>query len=316
MRFDGKLIHQIMNEERGASLRLLYQLKLAIEKADIGGIDASKKTMTGLTHNLLNRKLEETLNLKTTLPMTSKLSTVNGAKKLAPIEKGMLPFEHRKMLLEQKAFDDQRREEELVMSLYMDAREEERRKMEENKEFMADWLKEGKKNWRVNQQKRTDAIARVKYFEDREVKMYKDKLQKELDEATRELMGRALGFADVPSELMGGVDEFERNLQKLGIEKNTNIEDAIKRMEEKKGIPPGQIQNFSYAATMNKIKEKKNMQDFAAKERDRRRRKMVVDQAKTQSELDRKKNEQIMIEKLLKQQEEEQKLAYLEVRQR
>jgi hypothetical protein len=52
-------------------------------------------------------------------------------------------------------------------------------------------------------------------------------------------------------------------------------------MEEKKGIPPGQIQNFSYAATMNKIKEKKNVQDFAAKERDRRRRKMVVDQAKT-----------------------------------
>ena len=32
---------------------------------------------------------------------------------------------------------------------------------------------------------------------------------------------------------------------------------------------------------MNKIKEKKGMQDFAAKERDRRRRKMVVDQAKT-----------------------------------
>lgn len=280
-----------MNEERGASLRLLYQLKLAIEKADIGGIDASKKTMTGLNQGILNRKLEETLNLKSSLPLTSKLSTVNGAKKLAPIEKSMLPYEHRKMLLEQKAFDDQRKEEQLVMSLYMETREEERRKMEENKEFMTDWLKEGHKNWRTNQKKRADAIARVKYFEDREVKAYKDKLQNELDEATR--------------ELMGGVDEFERNLQKLGIEKNTNIEDAIKRMEEKKGIPPGQIQNFSYAATMNKIKEKKNMQDFAAKERDRRRRKMVVDQTKTQSELDRKKNEEVMIEKLLKQQEEE-----------
>ena len=29
VRFDGKLIHQIMEEERGASLRLLYQIKLA-----------------------------------------------------------------------------------------------------------------------------------------------------------------------------------------------------------------------------------------------------------------------------------------------
>jgi adenylate kinase family enzyme len=32
---------------------------------------------------------------------------------------------------------------------------------------------------------------------------------------------------------------------------------------------------------MNKIKEKKNMLDFAVKERDRRRRKMMVDQQKT-----------------------------------
>ena len=68
---------------------------------------------------------------------------------------------------------------------------------------------------------------------------------KELDEATR--------------EMSGGIDDFEKNLQKLGIEKNTNIEEAKKRMEEKKGIPPGQIQNFSYAATMNKIKENKNL---------------------------------------------------------
>ena len=32
VKFDAKLIHQIMSEERGASLRLLYQMKLAIEK--------------------------------------------------------------------------------------------------------------------------------------------------------------------------------------------------------------------------------------------------------------------------------------------
>ena len=30
VRFDAKLTHNIMQEERGAALRLLYQLKLAI----------------------------------------------------------------------------------------------------------------------------------------------------------------------------------------------------------------------------------------------------------------------------------------------
>jgi hypothetical protein len=97
--------------------------------------------------------------------------------------------------------------------------------------------------------------------------LYKQKLNRELTHAT--------------SELQGGVSEFEKNLQKLGIEQNINMDDAIKRMEEKKGIPPGQIQNFSYAATMNKIKETKKNADFAGKERERRRRKLMVDQATT-----------------------------------
>jgi hypothetical protein len=80
----------------------------------------------------------------------------------------------------------------------MDTRNESLRKMDENREFMSDWMAEGKKNWSINQKKRAEAIARVKYFEDREVKAYKDKLNKELDEATK--------------ELIGGVNEFESNL--------------------------------------------------------------------------------------------------------
>lgn len=111
------------------------------------------------------------------------------------------------------------------MSLYMETRENSKNLMDENRDFMKQWLAEGKKNWQINQTKRSDAIAREKYFEDKEVAAYKSRLMKELDHATR--------------EVMGGVDEFEKNLQKLGIEKNTNIEEAIKKMEEKKGVPPG-----------------------------------------------------------------------------
>ena len=65
------------------------------------------------------------------------------------------------------------------------------------------------------------------------------------------------------------------------------MEDAMRRMEEKQGIPPGQIQNFSFPATMNKIKETKKQSDFAGKERERRRRKLAVDQANTQERLDK-----------------------------
>ncbi len=68
-------------------------------------------------------------------------------------------------------------------------------------------------------------IERQQYFEDKEVTAYKNKLNRILDEATR--------------DMSGGIDEFEQNLQKLGIEQNISMADALKKMEEKKGVPPG-----------------------------------------------------------------------------
>ena len=98
-------------------------------------------------------------------------------------------------------------------------------KLRENQDFMREWEEEGQANWRQNQSTRKANIAKQKYFEDREVNIYKNKLNNELVGAT--------------SEMKGGFSEFEKNLQKLGIEQNTNMEDAIRRQEEKKGIPPG-----------------------------------------------------------------------------
>ena len=97
-----------MNEERGAALRLLYQMKLGIERADIGGVDASKKTMSNLKPDIVKQKLTEADNLKLTLATEplNRFATVNRAKKLAPIERQMLPFEHKKSMLDKKAFDD------------------------------------------------------------------------------------------------------------------------------------------------------------------------------------------------------------------
>jgi len=54
------------------------------------------KTITNLEQEKLNRKLEETLQLKTTLPMSGKFQTMNKSKKLEPIEKTLLKFEYTK----------------------------------------------------------------------------------------------------------------------------------------------------------------------------------------------------------------------------
>ena len=59
VRFDGKMTHNIMQEERGAALRLLYQLKLAIQKREGPPPDALEaETMTGLKQSTVNRKFQ------------------------------------------------------------------------------------------------------------------------------------------------------------------------------------------------------------------------------------------------------------------
>jgi hypothetical protein len=65
---------------------------------------------------------------------------------------------------------------------------------------------------------------------------------------------------------------------------------------------------------MNKIKETKNNNEFAGKERERRNRKMQVDQKKIQERLDAKKTEENLITKLLAKQSQEQNQAYTRLR--
>ncbi len=59
---------------------------------------------------------------------------------------------------------------------------------------MKDWTKDGEEKWRANQKRREDAIAKVKYFEDREVNIYKTKLANEQLAATQEQINGILDF--------------------------------------------------------------------------------------------------------------------------
>ena len=61
---------------------------------------------------------------------------------------------------------------------------------------------------------------------------------------------------------------------------------------------------------MSKIKESKAANDYAGIERDKRRRKMAVDQERAATEIGNLQQEQNLIAKLLKQTENDQREAY------
>ena len=66
--------------------------------------------------------------------------------------------------------------------------------------------------------------------------------------------------------------------------------------------------------TLNKLKEQKLLSEFQKKERDKRRRKMIVDQARNQKQFEVKQREQQILEKLNRRSRQEQELQYEEWR--
>lgn len=79
VRFDGKLTHNIMQEERGAALRLLYQMKLAIQKMQGPAPDALEaETMTGLKIGTVQKKFQQNMEKSMTMSGSIQPRTVKG----------------------------------------------------------------------------------------------------------------------------------------------------------------------------------------------------------------------------------------------
>ena len=164
-------------------------------------------TMTGLNTGSVNKVLQAKQNKvmemsKTILPPTVGGKDVRSAnQKLA--DQHTIKFDVAQNQLFERSLEKHNEEMQLIRSITQEQRATNMTKLMENKTFMHDWMKEGKRNWRSNQQKRREAIAEVKYFEDREVNIYKTRLANELRTATE--------------EEIYGISDFEKNLQKLGI---------------------------------------------------------------------------------------------------
>ena len=114
---------------------------------------------------------------------------------------------------------------------------------------------------------------------------------------------------DATDDVVFGIDSFEKNLARIGIENEPNLE----ALEETKKQPQSKkpLGGFSFPATMIKIKEKKEKGDFARKERDRRQRKLKVVQAQTQEQVKLKTREEELFAKFTTKTKEETEESYL-----
>jgi len=280
-----------MDEERGAALRLLFQIKLNSEQTFNIGM-----TMTGLSYDMVQTKLKKSQQAEK-IAVRKGLQPTIKSKKLGIIENKLLKFEERKERLELKAIREQQREDQLVHHLLMERRQQQIEQLKENQEFMDEWMKKGRKDWTTNKKVTLERIRKEEVLNKALTDKHINKLKKNMEDAT--------------DDVVGGVDSFEKNLARMGIENEANLDalDDTKKSQQTASKKP--LGGFSFPATMIKIQEKKIKGDLAREERDRRRRKLTVVQAQTQEQVKQKTLEEQLMSKFTSKSVEETEQSYL-----
>eukprot|EP01022_Parablepharisma_sp_SALTPOND_P028348 TRINITY_DN70835_c3_g1_i1.p1 TRINITY_DN70835_c3_g1~~TRINITY_DN70835_c3_g1_i1.p1 ORF type:complete len:1854 (-),score=220.87 TRINITY_DN70835_c3_g1_i1:676-6237(-) len=252
---------QIQSKSPGAALKLLYTIKLKTEgtKAEIPAEKSPTKAR--------------------------KVQTITG-KDLAnkQLTQKLEKFQQAKTQLYQKAAESIALEKTMKAQTVQNRIQQHNQTLKDNQKFMKEWMQNGLKNWYKNQQRAKTRIEKQQRFEQAAVDKYKAAIEKRREEGAK--------------EVKEGIEGFERNLQRLGIDiQEQVIDDNDDTGEEKKK----KKQPFSIVAAMTKIREKKTLADFARKEKERRQRKTQVDQAKTQAEIERLYKESEMLNRLQKE---------------
>jgi hypothetical protein len=178
-------------------------------------------------------------------------------------------------------------------------REIELDKMRRAINFGNSWNQKGDENWKKN--------IKVMLERDREERAYKMKQTRKLEEKK---FARTM---HIRSDVINEIDEFEkRHLE----ERETDIE-ASNGESINEGMPQSTTKATSEALnhreelmTMIKEREKAMHSEFYRKERDKRRRKMIVDQSKGQKDLEVKRKEQTLFEKLTQESRQEEEIRY------
>jgi adenylate kinase family enzyme len=255
---DESTFEKIKEKKRGAALKMLYQIKLKTEKS----LFTSPKKQSIKESQIFSKKSSiGHISNEASLKFDAKMHTTQ------MLKSKLRPFEDEKRTQEQTIKQKHLEMTNLHHSVAMTKRAAEMDKQMNNKQFMKEWHHKGMKDWRKNQDDKLLRLEKARLLKERFDDIKNTKTQKIRNDATE--------------EMQGGIEGFQRNLEKLGIDINV-IPDENK---DKKKKPKSFAETFSSVATMNKIRERKVAGDFARKEKERRTNKLMVDQARSQNEI-------------------------------
>lgn len=240
------------------------------------------------------------------------------------MERHLEKFEHEK----ERQAEDQRQHLSELREAKEKMRQETRRaqinKLQRNAGFMEEWQQKGVEDWKKNQSIKKEREKRDLEFEYKQAEKYNGLTMAKISDATK--------------EVHEGISMFEQTLKTIGINPKVRREEADRAVSESLTQTPlksaSKGQRFASVAkpaalgaslsranftTVNggitltstglKTKDKKTVTEQTRKERERRR-KMIVDQAKTHKDLEQAKKEEQIRERMRRQARQEKELEY------
>ncbi|CAK9107410.1 unnamed protein product [Durusdinium trenchii] len=301
IKFNATLINAVMNGERGAALRLLYQLKMASER--------SERPVLALQASALE--------------MQASVGWPGASMKVrqARVEKLTRKFELEKHKQEIVAFEMDHIEQAHVEEQRQIHRFSLRERLRQNRAAKDEWEARGHELWQEN--------MKVRMTRENEQMRFSDKVLRTQQEKELTLRRQAA------EEVLKGTQDFESGLVTLGLTKTkedvipedsseeetdsvekllaqtskvASAKELVEALQAK--LPTGQELNYEANLFMRKIKESKEAGAIARRERERRRRRVLVEQQREQEMLEENQLEQVLLEKLGRESIEESAISY------
>ena len=269
-----KVLDNIKSETRGSALKVLHQIRLISQKSREKRKYEQSMVVKTVKDSILGSLTEEKSMLK------GKGGQALNPKQLTTIkmQEHLEHFPNEKKKQIRQLYKEHKETEELHKTLLKDQRKIRLEAMMTNKQFMDEWQGKGRENWASNQRRLYLQRKKVENFEQSEVNKFMRNIERYKNNAG--------------GEANSAMEEFVRNLERLGIDINA-VDLNVGQTKKKEAV--------SAVAIMGRIRDKRATNEFARKEKQRRNRKMAVEETKTQSEIEKRVEEEKLILRLWEQ---------------
>jgi len=307
--FDSQTAYAIMQQQKGAAGKLLYQIKISIDKLAKTAPVSSRPTKEGGVKPLCNmpvRSMKPEYDERAHSGFEKSVRTLVDSQNGVMMQRTMKKFEDERLVQQMTAMEQQHMEEALLKQRKDELRQHRLHQTKREHDFLQDWQAKGAEDWALNQRiarERESVRARC------EQKLLADKYNTEV---------RALDAQQ--SDMETGIAEFEKRLKSMGqsnqsqtAKSRTEVPgddgevDFMQRLEKRQ--QDKSLAEKEASAYLSSVKQRQAETLKLQKARQRRRRRFIAD---TRSQMAEAENSRLLVDwknELLKESVVEMALA-------